>query len=179
MKPLPVLLGVLMLCACSTTPTASSPSTPLHPLPIDGPVSVCWRNPATFSEARVNRDELPRQRDQWVHMLMRSLHDEAGRRLPAGHTLRIEVVDVKRAGDYEPWQGIEHRHVRVLRDVYPPRIILRHVLRDATGAIVSEGGERLSGIDSLQAGSAFDSDPLRHEKRLLRDWAARRLGPAR
>lgn len=179
MKPLPVLLGVLMLCACSTTPTASSPSTPLHALPIDGPVSVYWRNPATFSEARVNRDELPRQRDQWVYMLMRSLHDEASRRLPAGHTLRIEVVDVKRAGDYEPWQGIEHRHVRVLRDVYPPRIILRHVLRDATGAIVSEGGERLSGIDALQAGSAFNSDPLRHEKRLLRDWAARRLGPAR
>ena len=179
MKPLPVLLGALMLCACSTTPTASSPSTPLHALPIDAPVSVRWRNPATFSEARVNREELPRQRDHWVHMLMRSLHDEAGCRLPAGHTLRIEVVDVKRAGDDEPWQGIDYQHVRILRDVYPPRIILRHALRDATGDIVSQGGERLSGIDSLQAGSALDSDPLRHEKRLLRDWPARRLGPAR
>lgn len=179
MKPLPVLLGALMLCACSTTPTASSPSTPLHALPIDGPVSVCWRDPATFSETRVNRGELLRQRDRWVDALMRSLHAEAGRRLPAGHTVRIEVVDVRRAGDYEPWQGIDYQHVRILRDVYPPRITLRYMLRDAAGNMVSEGEDRLSGIDHLQIGSAVDSDPLRHEKRLLRDWAARRLVPAR
>lgn len=178
MKRLPVLFCLLMLAACSTAPTASTPSATAQALQVDGPVSVRWRDPATFSEARVNRNESTRQRERWVNDLMRYLHAQASRALRVGHTLQIEVVDVKRAGDYEPWQGIDYQHVRVLRDVYPPRITLRYVLRDASGSTVSEGEDRLSGTDHLQTGSAVDSDPLRHEKRLLRDWAGSRLKPA-
>lgn len=179
MKRLSALAGLLLLAACAVTPAVDSPPRDWHVLSAAGPVSVRWLDPSLFTEARVNRGESARQRDRWMGELASYLHAEAGRRLPLNHVLRVDIVDVKRAGDYEPWLGVDYQHVRILRDGYPPRVILRHVLRDATGDIVSEGEERLSGTDFLQAGATTGSDPLRHEKRLLRDWAARRLGPAR
>lgn len=178
MKPLiALLLSLLMLAACSTQPPASAPA--MHTLPQAGPVTVRWLDPSAFTEARVNRTELPRHRNHWAQQLGQYLHGEASRQLPAGHTLQVDILDIKRAGDYERSLGLEYQHVRVLSDAYPPRIALRYVLRDAKGDVLAESEDHLSDIDYLQGQAGIASDPLRYEKRLLRDWAIRRLRPAR
>ena len=90
----------------------------------------------------------------------------------------MDILDIKRAGDYERSLGLEYQHVRVLRDTDPPRITLRFVLRDAQGKVLAEGVDRLSDIDYLRGQVGIGSDPLRYEKRLLRDWTANRLRSA-
>lgn len=177
MKPLiTLLLSLPMLAACSTQPPASD--TTMHILPEAGPVAVRWLDPSAFTEARVNRSELPRHRAHWAQQLGQYLHAEASRQLPAGQTLQVDILDVRRAGDYERSLGLEYQHVRVLRDTDPPRITLRFVLRDAQGKVLAEGVDRLSDIDYLRGQVGIGSDPLRYEKRLLRDWTANRLRSA-
>jgi hypothetical protein len=88
----------------------------------------------------------------------------------------VTLVDIKRAGDYEPWHGPRGRDIRIMRDIYPPRISLQYTLKDASGRIVSEGDARLSDTGYLHnLGLRSDSDPLRYEKRLIDDWVKRQL----
>jgi len=84
--------------------------------------------------------------------------------------------DIKRAGDYEPWHGPRGSDIRIMRDIYPPRITLQYTLKDASGRIVDEGEAKLSDTGYLHnLGLKSDSDPLRYEKRLIDDWVKREL----
>ena len=73
--------------------------------------------------------------------------------------LLAEIVDIDRAGRIE-----EQSRVRVIRDVYPARIVLRYKGRTET----------LTGLPVAGA-ARYGNDPLRYERALLDDWAEREL----
>lgn len=174
--------GTLLLAAVLAAGTATAaPRTVTDPqapraLPADGPVSVKWDDPAKFTEIRQSGNRFEAERGDWVQQIARYLQTTAAKPLQPGQTLDVTLIDIKRAGDYEPWHGPRGRDIRVLRDIYPPRISLQYTLKDASGRIVSEGDARLSDSGYLQgSGLLTDSDPLRYEKRLINDWVKRQL----
>ncbi|HEL2979346.1 TPA: DUF3016 domain-containing protein [Stenotrophomonas maltophilia] len=145
-------------------------------LQADGPVSVKWDDPAKFTEIRQSSNRFEAERGDWVQQLARYVQTTAAKPLQPGQTLDVTLVDIKRAGDYEPWHGPRGRDIRIMRDIYPPRISLQYTLKDASGRIVSEGDARLSDTGYLHnIGLKSDSDPLRYEKRLIDDWVKRQL----
>jgi hypothetical protein len=60
--------------------------------------------------------------------------------------------------------------VRVVKDIYPPRIDLRFRLTDADGRTLSEGERSLRDSAFLTRDGLDSNDPLRFEKRLLDSW---------
>ncbi len=93
-----------------------------------------------------------------------------------GQRLDIELTDIKRAGDYEPWHGLQWSDVRVMRDIYPPRINLTFTLYGANGQVVEQGERKLlDGSYLLNSSLGLNTDPLRYEKRMLDDWLHREL----
>ena len=91
----------------------------------------------------------------------------------------FRITDVDRAGDYEPWHGVQHQDVRIIRDIYPPRMTLQVRHFDASGALVSEGERKLSDMAFLIGPTPLnDSDPLRYEKRMIDSWLRRELDTA-
>ena len=91
--------------------------------------------------------------------------------LTAGQKLAITFTDVDLAGDFEPWRGGQWGDVRIVKDIYPPRLVLAFRLTDADGAIVKEGKRDLRDLAFLmKITMGFRDDPLRHEKALLDDW---------
>lgn len=97
------------------------------------------------------------------------------RYLRSGQRLSIEVLDVRLAGQYEPWRtGFDE--VRILRDVTPPRFKLRYTLRDGK-RILARGEETLTDPNYLWSPAARRSgERLVYEKTLLRDWFRKRFG---
>ena len=93
--------------------------------------------------------------------------------LPAGQQLAVTLTDIKLAGAFEPWRGPQFDDVRIVKDIYPPRIDLRFTLKSADGAILAEGERTLRDVGFLTRGMANTSDPLRYEKRMLDDWLNR------
>ena len=84
------------------------------------------------------------------------------------------IVDIKRAGQYEPWHGVNMQDARIIRDIYPPRMTLRYRELDASGTLVAEGEKKLSDPAFLMNASPLnDSDPLRYEKRMVDSWLRR------
>ena len=111
-----------------------------------------------------------------MQQLARYVQTSAAKPLQAGQTLDVTLVDIKRAGDYEPWHGPRGSDIRIMRDIYPPRITLQYTLKDASGRIIDEGDARLSDSGYLHnIGLKSDTDPLRYEKRLIDDWVKRQL----
>lgn len=171
-----LLAGALVVGSATAAPrTVTDPRAP-RALQADGPVSVKWDDPATFTEIRRSTNRFEAQRGDWVQQLARYVRTAAAKPLQPGQTLDVTLVDIKRAGDYEPWHGPRADNIRIMRDIYPPRITLQYTLKDASGRIVDEGEAKLSDSGYLHnIGLRSDSDPLRFEKRLIDDWVKRQL----
>ena len=165
----------LMLAACAGRDTRSATLMP-GALPAEGPVSVRWSDPAQFDEIRYRRGSRSLDDGAWIEKLARHLRKSAASRLAPGQTLDVTITNIDRAGDHEPWRGPWYQDIRVIRDIYPPRMTLDFSLRDANGQVISQGERKLSDVGFTLGGSPIDSDPLRFEKRMIDAWLRRELG---
>lgn len=135
-----------------------------------GIVSVTYADPARFSQARGAPRESAQARQAWLDALSLHLADQAAPRLPEGQRLTVHITDVQRAGGFEPWRGPQAGDVRIVRDIYPPRIDLEFKLLAADGRVLREGRRQLRDSAFMMRPGGSSSDPLRHEKALVDDW---------
>lgn len=171
-------LSCLMLivgCASAGPRTVTAPDAP-RALTGESPVQVKWTDPAQFTEIRSSSNQFEARSGNWVYQLADYLRTSASKRLAPGQTLDVEITDIKRAGDFEPQNGPRGNDIRIMRNIYPPRISLTFTLRDAQGAVLQQGEEKLIDMGYLtNTGLLSNNDPLRFEKRLLDDWLRRLL----
>ena len=147
-------------------------------LPEQGPVAVRWSDPAAFAELRYSGNTFEARRGNWVVEIAEHVRRSAERRLPAGERLDVEILDIRRAGNFEPWRGIQYDHVRFMTDLYPPRMTMRVRRLGRDGAVIDDREVALRDAAYLMGpGSGFDHDPLRFEKHMIERWAQRALGP--
>jgi len=91
--------------------------------------------------------------------------------VPAGQTLSVTFTDIDLAGDFEPWRGgTNNMDIRVIKDVYPPRIDLTFRLTGPDGAVIKEGKRQLRNLAFMADYAINPRDTLRYEKKLLEDW---------
>ncbi|MCF7751213.1 DUF3016 domain-containing protein [Bacillus subtilis subsp. subtilis] len=177
----PLVAGLLTCLLVIGSASAAAPRTVTDPqapraLSGEGPVQVQWTDPAQFTEIRQSGNRFEAQRGDWVAQLAKYVQTAAGKQLQPGQRLDVTFTDIKRAGDYEPWHGPRGSDIRIMRDIYPPRIALTYTLTDAQGQVLAQGERKLSDSGYLHnIGLQRDTDPLRYEKHLLDDWLRRDL----
>lgn len=144
-----------------------------------GTVSVRYDHPENFTETREVKAFAPWRADPgYLDTLKGYLEKQGARALQPGQTLDIVVTDVDRAGSYLPSAGAPNP-VRIVKDVYPPRMTLHFRLLDGQGQVIREGERRLTDLGFMydHPGSFSSTDPLRYEKHMIDRWLAR--GPAK
>lgn len=134
------------------------------------PVSVTFVTPEKFTDLKDGYMDTERDRDYLLGEIKTQIEALAPKFLVAGQSLEIKVTDIDLAGDFEPWHGIDFDHIRVLKDIYPPRMTLEFRLVDADGKVVSEGTRRLQNLSYLMTLAMPSTDPLRYDKEMIRDW---------
>ena len=173
MTRLPALPCLAIATALSLGLTAPSPATCQ-----DSPrITVAYDHPDQFTEAKETRAFAPARADKgYLEILKKYIQKRAGKVLADGQQLKVTITDVDRAGSYEPWHGPRLSDVRIVKDIYPPRINLHFRLLDASGAVLREGDRKLRDPGFLSdGGNATSTDSLRYEKRLIDRWL--RNGP--
>jgi hypothetical protein len=164
----------LALAGCASSGGTMLSADAPRALPDHGPVSVAWADPATFTELRRSRNRWDSERGGWLTDLAKYMRKRAEAQLPAGERLQLTIVDIDRAGDYEPWRGPGQQDIRIIRDIYPPRMTVQYKRIDASGAVVAEGERKITDPAFLINAAPFnDTDPLRYEKRMIDSWLHR------
>jgi hypothetical protein len=158
-------------------PSVTDPGLP-RTLPSDSsPVSVSWTDPAQFTELRFSGNRWEAQRGTWVSDLARYLQTQAARKLAPGQTMQVTITDIARAGRYEPTASIRMNDIRIVKDIYPPRMTLNFKVLDANGEVVSEGERKLVDHSFLLNAGITNNDLLRYEKRMIDDWLRNEFKP--
>lgn len=107
----------------------------------------------------------------YISDLQKYIEERARSRLPAGSSLALTITDVDMAGRFEPENGPNFTDVRMVREIYPPRIELTFRLTDATGAVRAEGQRTLRDMSfQWRISPITRNDPLRYEKALMDDF---------
>jgi len=143
-----------------------------------GIVSVTHAGPAGIGDAPGAPPESAAARRAWFDALALHLSEQAAAALPPGQRLHVRIDKVQRAGGFEPWRGPQAAGVRIVRDIYPPRIDLSFKLLDEGGAVLREGSRQLRDGAFLMRPDMYPGDPLRHEKALIDDWVRKEFGGA-
>jgi hypothetical protein len=123
--------------------------------------------PESFTDA--GRNYAGREAEDNLRRLASHITAEAGKRLPADQTLEVWVTDVDLAGYYDPRQTFTHE-VRIVKDIYPPRMKLRFRLTRADGSVVKEGERSLVDGNFLSRAQRYPLDGLGYEKTMLDRW---------
>ena len=87
----------------------------------------------------------------------------------------MSITDVDLAGDFEPQQPYVNE-VRIVKDIYPPRIDLRFRLVDGAGRVLKEGTRTLRDPSFLLRGAGDSGDALRFEKSMIDRWLQEEFG---
>jgi len=168
-------MGLLLACLILAT-SAAMARTDVPP----SRVQVTWAPAEQLSEVKDNqiRRGWMRVKD-WQTGLSDYFATRADRYLAPGQQLQILVDDIHLAGAFEPWHGPSLDDVRYYKDIYPPHMNLHYRLLAADGTVVREADARLSDLGYLQRSVAFQTDPLRYDKRMIDDWLRTEFGPPR
>lgn len=133
-------------------------------------VTVIFEAPEKFTDARNEYMISNSGQERLLEEIKNHITSVAPKYLAPGQTLEIKVKDLDLAGDFEPWHGTDFDHIRILKEVYPPRMTLEFRLLDAAGKVVSEGTRSLQNPGYLMTTAMPHSDPLRYDKDMIRDW---------
>lgn len=97
-------------------------------------------------------------------------------RLPAGQTLKIDLLEINRAGEMDMRRRMPDE-IRVMREVTWPQMEFSYVLLEG-GKELKSGKAGLSDMNYLHGSSAryADGDPLRYEKPMIDKWFEAEFG---
>lgn len=150
------------------------------PVAPDTRVTVVFDHPEKYTDVRdydFDRDNSSGG-ERYFPLFREHLETVAGRVLAPGQKVTITFTDIDLAGEFEPWRGPQLNDVRIVKDIYPPRLTFTFRLTDEGGRVLSEGERKLVDLAyQMRIGSGFRDDPLRYEKDMLTDWVRNDLKP--
>jgi hypothetical protein len=134
-----------------------------------GAIEVAFVEPAFFADAGL----VGHDREQTLLRLTDEFRQLA-KKLPDGHSMTVEVLDVDLAGNLDPTsRGMSQRVLRGRADI--PRIHLRYTLA-ADGKLLKSGDEWIQDLYYLEWRARLpDTQALAFERRMLGDWFDKRI----
>lgn len=169
MKTTPIASLLILVGLASSVPS-SALSAVTGPQP-EFRTEVVFLEPEKFTDVRERHLDNEETRNHILTLLKTYLQERAQAHVPEGGKLSVTINDVDLAGDFEPWRGPAAHDVRIVKDIYAPRISLTFQLTNAAGEILKQGTRKLRNLDFMSNSlGSFINEPYRHEKTLIDDW---------
>jgi hypothetical protein len=158
-----LLVAALFAGGCQTTPSNPNPAKP-------DDVTVTFKDSDKYTDAREMANGPTSQ--YYLDELAKHLKEQAARRLTAGQKLVVTVTDIDLAGDILPGST---SNIRVIKEIYTPKMNLHFQLLDSAGAVVKEGDRHLTDLNYMQTVMPIvgQNEPLRYDKALITNWVSK------
>lgn len=123
-----------------------------------------------FTDVKDRNLDSEKTRDSILEQLKTYLQERAQLYVPEGAKLAVTIKDVDMAGDFEPGRFPAGHDVRIVKEIYAPRIKLAFQLTDANGEVVKQGARNLHDPDFMRTAMGSFNEPYKYEKALIDDW---------
>ncbi len=134
-----------------------------------GKVLVEYQNPDNFADVRERQFKTAPEKNQNLAGLKSWFEKRGAQWVPDGQTLKIQFSDIDLAGDFEPWHSGQMSDVRIVKDIYPPKLKFHFQLIAADNAVLREGDKELRDLGFMMNADR-SNEAMQHEKRLLEKW---------
>ena len=148
----------------------------LSPIAIAGEAVVEWKSPEKYTDIR-SGDQSAKSMHNSVAKSLGGEFSGLAAQLPAGYRLSVTVTDLDLAGEVDPIPMRQMNEVRVLKDIYFPRMIFDYQLKDARGAVLQ--GQTDVELKDMQYLSSMrttrSSESFYAERKMIRDWFSKQI----
>ena len=133
-------------------------------------VKVNWQDPDKFTDIRPTNETRDAFRQRLFDALDEVFRDNA-KALPENYLLEINVTNLDLAGDTNVLHPNNGHDIRLIKDIYWPRMSLQFSLKNDSGAVVSEGKANLSDMSFLFTHRIVTSHTgFEYEERMINNW---------
>lgn len=139
-----------------------------------GEAKVTWQEPDKYTDIREGNE----LRDSFREKLFKdfeSVFADFAKQLPDGYLFEVSVTDIDLAGDVNPMRGGEWQNVRVVKDLYWPRMSFSYSLKDAAGGTRVSGTEDVKDLGFLSSSVGLTRTRFGYEERMLENWFKKQL----
>jgi hypothetical protein len=138
---------------------------------VAGEAVVDWKNPEKYTDIR-SGDQTAKSMRNPIAKSLGGEFSELAAQLPPGYQLSITVTDLDLAGEVDPVEFRQMNQIRVLKDIYFPRMIFDYQLKNAAGvALQGQTDVEVSDMQYLLAmRSTRSSESFYAERKMIRDW---------
>ncbi len=153
MKKLNVMIAALISLVFATSSMA-------------GTSEVKWINPDDYRDVDAGEGHRAKFKKR-VFADFEKHFAKLAEKLPEGQILIIDVTDVDLAGDVNQ----SMRRIRVVKDIFFPRIEFTYQVQDANKMEISTGEVNLKDMNFLMGSQLrYKNDSLGYEKKMLDEW---------
>lgn len=132
-------------------------------------VKVEWQDVSKFSDVRPS-NETSAEFHQRLVKEFDEIFASLAKRLPDNYQLIINVKDIDLAGDLRPFYRASLHDIRVMREIYWPRMSFDYELKDAQGQSLVKDSVALSDMAYLNRINFAHHSEFKYEEQMLRDW---------
>lgn len=134
-------------------------------------VKVTWLNPEKFSDIRPASGTRKVYQERVMKAFDKML-GELAEKLPAGYSMEINVKDLDLAGDVNPMYRLDNTDIRVIKEIYFPRMKFDYVLFDQNKQpIQQESDVKIKDMGFMTSSHiGYQSREFAYEREMLKKW---------
>ena len=147
-----------------------------NPVTEEGVVKITWQDVDGFRDVKAVGDIQSRYELRVFETLTKNLNKTAAKNFQPNQKLELVVTDVDLAGDVRPTFGATTNDIRVVKDIYPPRLTFSYQVLEGDKVIIA-GNEKLRDMGFMQTVGVANDKPLRYETKMLDEWLKKSVMP--
>ncbi|GIU02519.1 DUF3016 domain-containing protein [Shewanella morhuae] len=172
MKIQSLILASVLSCSAAW----AADEAPVNPVTEDGMVKITWQNPKDFRDIKSSGEIQSRYEKRLFETLTKNISKEASKILKPNQKLEMTMTDVDLAGDMRPTFGATPDDLRVIKDLYPPRMTFTYQILENDKVIIV-GDEKLSDMGFLGGIHSSTDKPFIYETKMLTEWLKKTIAP--
>lgn len=134
-----------------------------------GEAKVTWQEPDKYTDIREGNELLDRFREQLFKEFELMLADLA-KQLPDDCLFEVTVTDVDLAGEVNGMHAGAWQNIRIIKDIYWPRMSFTYTLKHTTQGLLASGQEDIKDLGFLSGGRSSAMTRFGYEEKMLQSW---------
>lgn len=135
-----------------------------------GEVKVNWGKLDDFTEINPGHET----KEHFRERLTKEFEDvfaALAKKLPDGYQLTVNISDIDLAGDIRPGASFSVSQIRIMREIYWPRMNFSYELKNPQQEVIAQAKEELRDMDYLhKVRIPSGRTSFEYEEKMLNDW---------